>query len=140
MTRKGSQVQVLYGPPGEPQVRGHCRFLFFASDTYTVAVFDRTSGTITELRTDVAHVWALAGGRLEDARLRCRVTLRSQSSTPEEADMGVFNGAFPILAGKEEDARAFAAETFGARRPDFEAHLARVGVTRETWALQETPM
>ena len=54
--------------------------------------------------------------------------------------MGVFNGVFPIQAGKEEDARAFAAETFGARRPDFEAHLARVGVTRETWALQETPM
>jgi hypothetical protein len=54
--------------------------------------------------------------------------------------MGVFNGVFPIQAGKEEDARAFAAETFGARRPDFEAHLARAGITRETWALQETPM
>ncbi len=54
--------------------------------------------------------------------------------------MGVFNGVFPVQAGKEEDARAFAAETFGARRPDFEAHLVRSGVTRETWALQETPM
>ena len=54
--------------------------------------------------------------------------------------MGVFNGVFPIKAGKEEDARAFAAETFGARRPDFEAHLERDGVTRETWSLQETPM
>jgi hypothetical protein len=59
---------------------------------------------------------------------------------PEEADMAVFNGVFPVQAGKEEDARAFAAETFGARRADFEAHLARVDVTRETWALQETPM
>jgi hypothetical protein len=54
--------------------------------------------------------------------------------------MGVFNGVFPIQAGKEEDARAFAAETFGARRPDFEAHLAQAGITRETWAVQETPM
>jgi hypothetical protein len=54
--------------------------------------------------------------------------------------MGVFNGVFPIQAGKEEDVRAFAAETFGPRRPDFEAHLARAGITRETWALQETPM
>jgi hypothetical protein len=45
-----------------------------------------------------------------------------------------------IQAGKEGDARAFAAETFGARRPDFAAHLARAGVTRETWTLQETPM
>jgi|ERR1017187_4886200 hypothetical protein len=54
--------------------------------------------------------------------------------------MGVFNGVFPIKAGKEDEARAFAAETFGARRPDFEAHLERDGVTRETWSLQETPM
>ncbi len=54
--------------------------------------------------------------------------------------MGVFNGVFPIQPGKEEDARAFAAETFGARRPGFEAHLARGGITRETWSLQETPM
>jgi hypothetical protein len=54
--------------------------------------------------------------------------------------MSVFNGVFPIQAGKEADARAFAAETFGARRTDFEAHLERVGITRETWSLQETPM
>jgi hypothetical protein len=54
--------------------------------------------------------------------------------------MGVFNGVFPIQAGKDEDARAFAAETIGVRRPDYEAHLARAGITRETWALQETPM
>ena len=54
--------------------------------------------------------------------------------------MGVFNGVFPIQAGKEADARAFAAETSGARRPEYEAHLTRAGITRETWALQETPM
>jgi hypothetical protein len=63
-----------------------------------------------------------------------------RNSTPEEADMGVFNGVFPIQAGKEEDARAFAAETIGARRAGYEAHLERAGITRETWALQETPM
>lgn len=54
--------------------------------------------------------------------------------------MAVFNGVFPIQAGREEDARAFAAETSGARRAEFEEHLTRVGVTRETWTLQETPM
>lgn len=54
--------------------------------------------------------------------------------------MGVFNGMFPIQAGKEEDARAFAAETFGARRVEFEAQLAHGDITRETWALQDTPM
>src|SRR6476620_5310640 len=54
--------------------------------------------------------------------------------------MGVFNGMFPIQPGKEEDARAFAAETLGARRAEYAAHHERSGTTRETWALQETPM
>jgi hypothetical protein len=54
--------------------------------------------------------------------------------------MGVFNGMFPVQAGKEEDARAFAAEVVGARRAGYEAHHARADTTRETWALQETPM
>jgi hypothetical protein len=54
--------------------------------------------------------------------------------------MGVFNGAFPILAGKEDVGRAFAAETVGARKADFEAQQARAGVTRETWTMQSTPM
>lgn len=54
--------------------------------------------------------------------------------------MAVFNGVFPIQAGKVEDARAFAAEASGARRPGLAAHLVRSGVTRETWSLQETPM
>jgi hypothetical protein len=54
--------------------------------------------------------------------------------------MSVFNGVFPIQAGKEKAARAFAAETFGARRSDFEVQLKRGDITRETWSLQETPM
>jgi hypothetical protein len=54
--------------------------------------------------------------------------------------MAVFNGIFPIQAGREEDARAFAAEAVGARLAGFEAHHARSDTTRETWALQETPM
>jgi hypothetical protein len=52
----------------------------------------------------------------------------------------VFNGVFPILEGKEDAARAFAAETVGARKSDFEALQARSSITRETWALQETPI
>jgi hypothetical protein len=54
--------------------------------------------------------------------------------------MGVFNGMFPIQKGKEDAARAFASETIGARRADFEALQARSNVTRETWTMQETPM
>ena len=54
--------------------------------------------------------------------------------------MDVFNGMFPIKPGKEEDARAFAAETLGAQRPVFEAHHGRAGTVRETWTLAETPM
>ena len=54
--------------------------------------------------------------------------------------MAVFNGAFPILSGKEQGGRDFAAACMGKRRKEFEAQLARNGLTRETWALQETPM
>jgi len=54
--------------------------------------------------------------------------------------MAVFNGMFPILAGKEDAARAFASETVGNRKADFAAVQARSNVTRETWAMQETPM
>jgi hypothetical protein len=53
--------------------------------------------------------------------------------------MGANNLMFPIQAGKEQDARAFAAEVAGARRDEFAAHHNRAGNTRETWALQETP-
>jgi hypothetical protein len=54
--------------------------------------------------------------------------------------MGVFNGLFPVLEGKEDAARAFAAETIGARKADFAALQARSNITRETWAMQQTPM
>lgn len=53
--------------------------------------------------------------------------------------MGVFNGLFPVLEGKEGAARAFAAETMGARKADFDDLQARSGITKETWSLQETP-
>ncbi len=54
--------------------------------------------------------------------------------------MGLFNGVFPIEQGKEDAARAFAAETIGPRRADFEKQQARSSITRETWTMQETPM
>jgi hypothetical protein len=54
--------------------------------------------------------------------------------------MGVFNGMFPVKAGKEGEGRAFAAEAVGARLADYAAHHARADTTRETWTLQETPM
>ena len=54
--------------------------------------------------------------------------------------MGVFNGMFPIIEGKEDAARKFAAETTGARKAEYAAHNARSNTTRETWAVQQTPM
>jgi hypothetical protein len=54
--------------------------------------------------------------------------------------MDVFNGMFPIKPGKEDEARAFAAETVGARLDGFAAHHTRAGTARETWTMQETPM
>jgi hypothetical protein len=54
--------------------------------------------------------------------------------------MAIFNAAFPILPGKEQAGRDFAAACMGERRADFEALQNTSSVTRETWALQETPM
>jgi len=54
--------------------------------------------------------------------------------------MAVFNGVFPILSGNEQRGRDFAAACMGERRNEFDARAARTGLTRETWALQETPM
>jgi hypothetical protein len=54
--------------------------------------------------------------------------------------MAVFNGAFPILPGKEQAGRDFAAASMGERRKGFDALQNTSNVTRETWALQETPM
>ena len=54
--------------------------------------------------------------------------------------MAVFNGVFPIVSGKEQEGRDFAAACMGERRKGFDAQAARTGLARETWALQETPM
>lgn len=54
--------------------------------------------------------------------------------------MAVFNGAFPILPGKEQAGRDFAATCMGERRKEFEQQLTSDGISRETWALQDTPM
>jgi hypothetical protein len=53
--------------------------------------------------------------------------------------MGVFMGAFPVLPGKEDDARKFAQETLG-RGEEFSASQKRAGITKEEWSLQQTPM
>jgi hypothetical protein len=53
--------------------------------------------------------------------------------------MAIFNGAFPILPGKEADARAFAKEVTGPRKADYDTIQRRQGITRETWSFQETP-
>ena len=53
--------------------------------------------------------------------------------------MAVFNGAFPVLPGKEDAGRAFAAAISGPKKAEFDAMQARSGVTRETWSMQETP-
>jgi len=53
--------------------------------------------------------------------------------------MAVFNGAFPVLPGKVEAARAFANETMGAQRSGYDESQKRGGITRETWSIQETP-
>jgi hypothetical protein len=53
--------------------------------------------------------------------------------------MAVFMGAFPVLPGKEDDARTLAQETLD-RREEYEPSQRRLGVTKEEWSLQQTPM
>jgi hypothetical protein len=53
--------------------------------------------------------------------------------------MAVFNGAFPVLAGKVDAIRAFAEETMGAQLSGFEEAQRRVDSTRETWSIQQLP-
>ena len=52
--------------------------------------------------------------------------------------MGVFNGLFPLLPGKEDEFRAFAADV-EARRDEYGEFQARSAVTRETWTMVTTP-
>lgn len=54
--------------------------------------------------------------------------------------MGVFNFAFPVLPGREEQARAFAAEAVGAHAEHYTSLMKASGTTRVTWTLQETPV
>ncbi len=53
--------------------------------------------------------------------------------------MAVFNGAFPILPGKEDAARAFAKEVAGPRADGFAELQSRGDTVKETWTLQPTP-
>ena len=53
--------------------------------------------------------------------------------------MAVFNGMFPVLPGKEDDARKFAEEALGSHRHHYEGVQKATATSRETWTLQETP-
>lgn len=53
--------------------------------------------------------------------------------------MATHNFAFPVLPGKEADARAFADAASGSGRHHYDALMHKSGTTRVTWTLQETP-
>ena len=53
--------------------------------------------------------------------------------------MAVFNAAFPVVAGGEDDARAFAEEAGVSQRHHYDSLMAASGTTRVTWTLQQTP-
>src|SRR5438477_13101310 len=54
--------------------------------------------------------------------------------------MESFALSFPILPGKLEEAKAFAAEVAGPRAGEMEESRRSVGATRETVWIQQTPM
>ncbi len=47
--------------------------------------------------------------------------------------------ALPILAGKAGEARAFLRELEGSRKGQYAASEGGLGLTKEVWAIQETP-
>ncbi|HZT06413.1 MAG TPA: hypothetical protein VFC51_05240 [Chloroflexota bacterium] len=47
--------------------------------------------------------------------------------------------AFPLLPGKADAGRRFAAEVLGPRRREWEESERRLGITRENWYLQPSP-
>lgn len=47
--------------------------------------------------------------------------------------------ALPLLPGKTEAARAFMQELEGQFKSDFAASEQRIGITKESWYLQQTP-
>ena len=54
--------------------------------------------------------------------------------------MATISMALPVLPGKSGDLRKFCGEVTGARRAEFEASEKRIGLTREGWYFQPTPM
>ena len=47
--------------------------------------------------------------------------------------------ALPIQSGKSDAARAFLGELEGQRKADYAASEERLGITKEVWALQQSP-
>lgn len=48
--------------------------------------------------------------------------------------------ALPVKPGQADRLRAFCEEVVGSRKSEFEATEQRIGLTREEWYLQRTPM
>jgi hypothetical protein len=47
--------------------------------------------------------------------------------------MGVYNFAFPVLPGKEDEARKFAEEALGSHAEHYTSLMRASGTTRVTW-------
>jgi hypothetical protein len=54
--------------------------------------------------------------------------------------MKSFSAAFPILLGKDQACKEFAETCMGPRRNECLDSLKRMGIPKETWHLQKTPM
>ena len=53
--------------------------------------------------------------------------------------MTVYNFAFPLLEGQEDNGRKFAQEALGEHRDHYNSLMEASGTTRVTWTLQQTP-
>src|SRR5437764_874399 len=54
--------------------------------------------------------------------------------------MASLSMAMPVKSGKSGQLRSFVNDVLGARRAEFEASEKRIGITREGWYFQPSPM
>ena len=68
-----------------------------------------------------------------------RTVVYDFESMDKKAAMAVFNGIFPVLPSKEDDARKFAEEAVGSHGDHYNALMKASTTSRVTWTIQETP-
>src|SRR5439155_1271640 len=95
-------------------------------------------GQPSSVRLTVASRGLLSSAAWAENRLRVRARRRARAKRGAIMDQVCF--ALPVISGKTEDARAFFKELEGSRKAEFARSEERIGIPKESWYLQQTPM